>query len=46
MKNRNKKEYKVENKRIEFTKDKKGNPMFENPKPNVKNQARFSKMLI
>ena len=25
-------------------KDKKGNPIFENPKPNVKNQARFSKI--
>ena len=25
-------------------KDNKGNPIFENPKPNVKNQARFSKI--
>jgi hypothetical protein len=25
-------------------KDKKGNPVFENPKANVKNQARFSKI--
>ncbi|MDR2204663.1 MAG: hypothetical protein LBE36_00645 [Flavobacteriaceae bacterium] len=25
-------------------KDKKGYPMFENPKPNVKNQVRFSKI--
>jgi hypothetical protein len=32
----------LENAKME--KDTKGNPMFENPKPNVKNQARFSKI--
>ena len=32
----------LENAKVQ--KDKKGNPMFENPKSNVKNQARFSKI--
>ena len=32
----------LENAKVQ--KDKKGNPIFENPKPNVKNQARFSKI--
>ena len=32
----------IENAKIQ--KDTNGNPVFENPKPNVKNQARFSKI--
>ena len=34
----------LENAKVQ--KDNKGNPMFENPKPNVKNQTRFSKIFI
>ena len=32
----------LENAKVQ--KDKTGNPIFENPKPNVKNQSRFSKI--